>query len=115
LATLQLILEGFDHVYIVLDALDECAERTKLLDLIEEIITWKLKGLHVLATSRRERVFLERLEPRASDSFDIQELIHEDIRIYIREKLRSRFINKKWLSKVQDAVENRLIENANGM
>jgi len=115
LVTLHLILEGFDHVYIVLDALDECAERTKLLDLIEEIITWKLERLHVLATSRRERVFHERLEPRASDSFDIQELIREDIRIYVRETLRSQFINKKWLSKVQDTVENRLIENADGM
>ena len=115
LATLHLILAGFDHVYIVLDALDECAERMKLLDLIEEIITWKLERLHVLATSRREQVFLERLEPQASDSFDIQELICEDIRIYVRETLRSQFINKKWLSKVQDTVENRLIKNADGM
>ena len=115
LATLHLIIEGFDHVYIILDALDECVERTKLLDLIEEIIAWKLERSHILATGRRERVFFERLEPRASDSFDIQELIREDIRIYVREKLRSQFINKKWLSKVQDTVENRLIENADGM
>jgi len=115
ITTLQVIVEGFDCAYIVLDALDECPERMKLLELVEEIISWKFERLHVLATGRRERDFLERLEPRASGTFNIQNLIREDIRIYVQERLRSQFTSKKWLPKVQGTVEQRLIENSDGM
>jgi hypothetical protein len=112
---LQLIVQGFDHAYIVLDALDECAERTKLLDFVEEIMIWNPEKLHVLATGRRERVFIDRLERRASDSFDIQNLIREDIQIYVHGRLSSQFATKPWPPKVQRAIEDQLIEDANGM
>ena len=112
---LQLIIQGFERAYIVLDALDECAERMRLLDVAEEIISWKPERLHVLATSRRERVFMDRLEPRAAATFDIQNLIREDIRIYVHGRLSSQFATKTWLSKVQHTIENRLIEDADGM
>lgn len=117
MTVLPLILEGFDHVYIVLDALDECPERTKLLDLVEEILTWKLEKLHILATSRKERVFSDRLEPLASGLFDIQSLILEDIRAYVQETLfhDGEFTKKKWLPKVRGEIEKTLIEHADGM
>jgi hypothetical protein len=87
ITTLQLILQGFGHVYVVLDALDECTEKKKLLDLIKEIMTWKLDKLHVLVTSRKEQTFSNHLIPLASGMFDIQGLILEDIRIYVQEIL----------------------------
>jgi hypothetical protein len=115
MTALQLILQGFEQAYIVLDALDECAERTRLLDVAEEIISWMPERLHVLATGRRERVFIDRLEPRASATFDIQNLIREDIRIYVHGRLSLQFAAKTWLSKVQHTIENRLIKDADGM
>lgn len=114
---LQLILQGFGHTYVVLDALDECTERKKLLDLIEEIMAWKLGKLHVLVTSRKEQAFSDRLPPLATGKFDIQKLILEDIRIYVRETLQHdpQFTRKKWLPKMQGEIEKTLIEHADGM
>src|SRR6202035_5272350 len=42
--TLLLILEAFNDVYIVLDALDECAERTAVLKWIKQTTTSWRKG-----------------------------------------------------------------------
>jgi hypothetical protein len=114
---LQLILQGFGCAYVVLDALDECTERKKLLDLVTEIMTWKLGNLHVLVTSRKEQAFSECLPPLASGMFDIQSLILEDIRIYVQQTLQfdSQFTRKKWLSKMQGEIEKTLIEHADGM
>jgi hypothetical protein len=117
LKTLQLILQGFDCAYMVLDALDECTERKKLLELITEIMTWKLEKLHVLVTSRKEQAFSDQLQPLASGKFDIQNLILEDIRIYVWETLQHdpQFTRKRWLLKMQGEIEKTLIEHANGM
>jgi hypothetical protein len=102
---------------VVLDALDECTEKKKLLDLIEEIMIWKLDKLHVLVTSRKEQTFSNHLIPLASGMFDIQSLILEDIRIYVQETLQydPQFRRKKWLPKMQREIEKTLIEHADGM
>src|SRR6202035_3112178 len=52
--TLILILEAFDDVSIVLDALDECNERKDLLKWITEMICFRKDKLHLLVTSRPE-------------------------------------------------------------
>ena len=117
MATLQLILQAFSHVYVVLDALDECPERMKLLDLVKEIMSWNLEKLHFLVTSRKEQVFIDHLQPLAPCTFDVQTLILEDIRTYIQETLQHdvQFIKKKWLPKVKKEIESTLIEQADGM
>jgi hypothetical protein len=47
-------------VYIVLDALDECAEQDDLLSFLHAITYWKLNILHILAAiaSRPDRAFV---------------------------------------------------------
>ena len=52
--TLKHIIESFQHVYVIIDALDECTDQEQLLQLIEEIIEWRLGNLHILATSCKE-------------------------------------------------------------
>jgi hypothetical protein len=49
--TLQRILDGFSSTFIILDALDECAEREKLLDWIQTFILEKdiNLGLHLIS------------------------------------------------------------------
>ncbi|KAI0309353.1 hypothetical protein OF83DRAFT_1045488, partial [Amylostereum chailletii] len=47
----------FGEVFVILDALDECpmhTERTKVLDMVQNIMSWKLRGLHLCITSRPE-------------------------------------------------------------
>ena len=53
--TLLLILDSFCDVYVIVDALDECSDRIKLLNWIKEIAGWKVGKLHFMATSRPER------------------------------------------------------------
>lgn len=113
---LRNILTAFRHAYIVLDALDECTEQDDLLSFIEEITDWKLDGLHILATSRQDQMTNERLASRISDSVDLQSAIVDlDIRVHIRERLRSDFSLKKWPPKVKEEIEKSLMEGANGM
>ena len=54
--TLQRILDGFSSTFIILDALDECAERQKLLNWIHTFILENdiNLGLHLIVTSRQE-------------------------------------------------------------
>src|ERR1700677_4885941 len=47
--TLKHIVGGFRHVYVIIDALDECQDRPQLLTLIEEVVDWRIGKLHVLA------------------------------------------------------------------
>ena len=46
------LIGGFDHVYIVIDALDECKGRRKLMDWISHVSKSLKDRLHLLATSR---------------------------------------------------------------
>ncbi|KZP07449.1 hypothetical protein FIBSPDRAFT_998150, partial [Athelia psychrophila] len=52
--TLRRIIEGFEHAYIVVDALDECTDRKKVLAWIEELMQWHGGKLHILLSSRPE-------------------------------------------------------------
>jgi hypothetical protein len=58
LKMLRAVLEGFDDVYLAIDALDECPkdndERSKLLDIIHRINSWESAPIHVIVTSRSE-------------------------------------------------------------
>ena len=54
---LQGLIQRFEHVYIVLDALDESPRlgaRVRVLETIEVMQKWSLPGLHLLVTSRDE-------------------------------------------------------------
>lgn len=52
---LQQIIESFQRTYIVIDALDECTDRDKLLAWTRELILSKTGKLHVLLSSRIEQ------------------------------------------------------------
>lgn len=107
----------FQHAYLAIDALGECAERMSLLDLIGEIVAWKLDGLHTLATSRKGRDIGDRLEHLVSDSINIQSAVIEDMEIYVRETLQTdpKFMEKKWLVEVEEEINRTLLEGADGM
>src|SRR5438034_5616284 len=53
--TLKEIIGDLDHVYIIIDALDECKERGELLLLLNNMTRWYEGKLRILATSRREK------------------------------------------------------------
>lgn len=113
-------MTSLEDTYIILDALDECAERDELLTDLEAIISWEDASLHVLTTSRREKD-IEEVLTTLSDTrnrISIQSaLVNADIRTYIHYRLQIDRKLKKWqkLPKVQLEIEDTLMRKADGM
>lgn len=59
--TLLRILQSFCAAYIVIDALDECEERLKLLRWIDTVTSQGSGFLHIMVTSRPEPNIKDRL------------------------------------------------------
>jgi hypothetical protein len=116
MATLKHIIGGFQHVYVIVDALDECQDRDQLLSLIEEIVGWKLGKLHMLATSREEQDIEDCLGPLVSAQISLHVAqVNIDIQSYLRERLENDPKLKKWPAKVHGEIEATLMEGAHGM
>jgi hypothetical protein len=110
------IITGFRHAFIVLDAVDECAEPDDLLSFIEEVTDWELVNLHILATSRPNQITEESIASRTLHTINIQSaVIDVDIQIYIRERLQNDIRLRKWPLKVKQEIESGLMLGAKGM
>ncbi len=113
--TLKEIIGNFHQTYIILDALDECAEREELLVLIKDMAEWNIRKLHIMATSRREKDIEEALESLVTDQICIQTaLVNPDIQLHIRERLQHDR-KLKWPPEIQKEIEETLMQGAHGM
>jgi hypothetical protein len=113
---LKHLIETFQAVFIVADALDECTDRDDLLDFIEEVAQWGLSNLRILVTSRREQDIVDRLEPTVWGQVNLQsDVVHRDISIHIKERLLSDNKLKKWPVEIQKVIEETLLKGAQGM
>jgi ankyrin repeat domain-containing protein 50 len=109
------LVSEFDQVYICLDALDECDDRKRLLDLLNRIPRKELTHLHILATSRREWD-LEPLAEMCTKSVDIPgSVVDADIRLYIEDQLNKDRVLKKRPKLVKEKIMEALIKDAKGM
>jgi Cdc6-like AAA superfamily ATPase len=120
LQTLRELINNFDETFIVLDALDECKERPGLLEYIDEIVSWKVGKLHVLATSRREKDIEDSFESflESDGKVSLQTaMVDHDIRTYINDRLRTDRKMRRWQKhpNVLEEIETKLMEKANGM
>jgi hypothetical protein len=110
------ILETFQQVFIILDALDECNEREELLPLLETIFNWHLGKLHILATSRQQTDIEDFLEPLVTGQVAIQSArVDSDIHTYVDERLRKDPKLKNWPAHVRLEIEESLMSGADGM
>jgi hypothetical protein len=115
-ATLLLILEAFDDVFIVLDALDECTKRNDVLKWIKEMTSWRKGKLHLLATSRPEEDIAKNLRLLDPDYVDIkQDLITRDIKRYIDFILEDDVAFDRWNNEIKANIKSKLLESAAGM
>lgn len=118
LTTFRQLVEEFDEVFIILDALDECKDREKLLEDIEQIVGWELEKLHILATSRREKDIEEGLDLDDQDKVCIWSApVNDDILICVHERLRTDRKLKRWQKnpEAQQEIERTLMDKADGM
>ena len=125
---LDAAIEGFENVYILFDALDECPksgkqqehERDDLMDHIHEICRWNKECLHMLTTSRREIDIEQSLASLSKELENFHEIsvhgtmVEEDIRKYIRQSVKTRQFSN-WKQDLKEEVETKLATQANGM
>ncbi|KAF1977277.1 hypothetical protein BU23DRAFT_453456 [Bimuria novae-zelandiae CBS 107.79] len=117
---LRLIILELPQAYVVLDALDECAQRAELMETLETIAGWRLQNLHLLVTSRRERGIESTLEEIVDDQSRIclqSVLVDKDIQRYIRQRLATDKNLQKWTKddSVRQEIKSILRDKANGM
>jgi hypothetical protein len=78
--------QDFTQIYIVLDALDECKQRSELLDTLETVAGWQLGNLHLLMTSWKERDIERSLEAYVEESDTVclqRDVMDQDIQRYV--------------------------------
>lgn len=119
-STLSQMIEEFDQVYIILDALDECKQRELLMESINEILSWDHSELHILATSREENDIANEMDDFVTPEQKVnihKRFIEADIRVYIYARLQTDRHLKKWQrdAKVQFTIATSLTEKADGM
>ena len=114
--TLQRIVDGFSSTFIVLDALDECAEREKLLNWIQTFILKKdiNHRLHLIVTSRPEQEIEDKLKPYHHLDL-VKESDNHDLRDYLDHQLYNDSHLQKWNSETQEQIKLKLMEQADGM
>jgi hypothetical protein len=114
------MIQDLPQSYIVLDALDECAQRAGLMQMLETIVGWKVPNLHLLVTSRRERD----IESSLDDLVDNQNRVYlqsavvdKDIQRYVQQRLSDDKRLRKWEkdASMMGLIETALMNGAKGM
>ena len=114
--TLQRILGGFSSSFIILDALDECTERQKLLNWIQTFILGKDMdlGLHFIVTSLSEQEIEDNL--KSYDQIDlVEESKNHDLVAYLDHQLGNDSDLQKWKSGTQEQIKLTLMKKADGV
>ena len=118
LQLLRQTIKEFPQVYVVLDALDECATWGELMKVLEDIFNWQLPHMHIIITSRREKQIEDVLEdikgPREHICI-MNDAVDEDIKLYVNHELSSRKSLRKKSNEIKAEIERALAEGAKGM
>lgn len=112
--TLLRIIQSFSAVYFVIDALDECDDRPKLLRWIDSVTSHTSGILHLMITSRPEPDIKDRLRSlcnlREVDVADRR--ASDDIRRYIDTSLSE---VHAWTNSQKELVRIALVNGADGV
>ena len=112
------VAQEFVHVYIALDALDECTQRQGLMDVLETVAAWQLGNVHLLMTSRKERDIESSLDSYVKDTICLQrDVVDRDIQRYMQQRLTDDKTLAKWNkhAAVRQKIEAALMRGARGM
>jgi hypothetical protein len=108
------ILDKFQHVYIVIDGVDQCPERNALLKWIRAMITWRNGKLHLLVTSRAERDIINVLSPYDSVGM-VPDDVNADIKLYVDHVLQNDEVFGQLAPDIRSNLRTRLLASAGGM
>ncbi|KAK4163273.1 hypothetical protein QBC43DRAFT_319816 [Cladorrhinum sp. PSN259] len=116
LDALAAILDGFQAVYVIVDAVDESKPRDDLLKTVRDLSTDpRFSKIQLLVTSR-EYIDIERVLEEISKPVSMSNpSIELDIRRYVRSNLQNNPKFKRWHSQLRGEVEATLCTRAKGM
>ena len=113
--TLFTILRKGKRAYLIMDALDECSERSLLLQIIEQILQLD-DDIHLLLTSRNEYDIQTALMPSIAVIVSIEDKrVDPDIRLHVEQCLHNDPKLCKWDKKIKDEIVKDLVSGAKGM
>lgn len=106
------LMQKFEQTFVVFDALDECSQRADLMQALATISQWQIRNSHIVVTSRRERDVESCLQDLGACDNSIclrGEIVDNDIRHYVRQRLSDDTALRKWS---KDLVLRKEIEQA---
>ena len=106
--TLQRILDGFHSAYIIIDSLDECTERDKVLKWIKKIDSQNMSNLHMVIASRPEQDIGDVVGRLANvRSVDMAGgAVNNDIETYIEQQVSGTDWDEGTRERVKEALMN---------
>ena len=117
----------FRDTYIIVDALDECQDKTELPLLFKSLATWNATQTRVLLTSRRDvdiSTMLKTIVPADREYCIDKDDVNTDIQIFLHDELQNGDSGKKfgdwdedpdYPGPIVDRIEKVVAKNANGM
>ncbi|KAI9432197.1 hypothetical protein H4582DRAFT_1821436, partial [Lactarius indigo] len=120
----MLVALGATPIYLILDAVDECVNksgmpspREKVLRLVNELVGLKLSNLHLCITSRPEIDIRNALGPLAAHRISLHDESGQnaDIANYVSSVVHSDSRMRRWRAEERDMVIGTLSAKADGM
>ena len=117
---LKAVLQQASLTFLILDALDECDEVGDLMKKIAEIKNWKLPGVRILVTSRRETAIVRAMDELQPQSICLETaLVDADIKTFVRQSFGSGGRLEQWSGRgnteARQEIEDALAAGSNGM
>jgi ankyrin repeat domain-containing protein 50 len=107
-------MQGFQQIFIVIDALDECSDSRRLIPTLQSMIAWDLAGLHLFLSSRPYdsiQALLKRIDH--SRYINITDFNRHDIEESIHQKLSKQL--DYWPESLKYDVERAVVAKADGL
>jgi NACHT domain len=116
LTVLDEIIKAFDRVFVFVDAIDESMPREDLLRVLRDLSTdIRFQKIQLLATSRRY-IDIENVMSQISVPVSMtNSLVDEDIRVFVRNRVKSNPKLKLWPEELQVEAEAAVTSGAKGM
>jgi NACHT domain len=113
--TILMVLCKGQRVYLIVDALDECSERSLLLQVIQQILQIDC-DVHLMLTSRKEYDIETTLQASVTAIVSMEDKrVDPDIHIHVEQCLREDPKLCKWDEKIKQEIVTELVSGAKGM
>jgi len=113
---LHCLLEQFERVYVVLDAVDESIPRADLLRVIRDLSTdARFLTLGLLVTSRQYIDIEQALEACSTLITMSNPFVEEDIGIFVQSTIQSSVTFQRWPEDLRNEMQERIPKQAKGM